>query len=371
MHKEFPYIDYSVDPQRLRNWREEAQRYPAHFRNNYLPNNGVSRSFEACRASLQEYRRLAVEENAQALEPQPIMLVIPVNNMRKPAHIRFDDNGDMPPPYIPSRANEVRWLIELMDPTGLRERGSLDIASQLTFDFIPSGSSLSPKDQNACVEMIYETSGRDYKASSVGWNRKEKLREMINKDMMYLLIRQGDMIGEDDGDLESTANVKEESDKLPATDESPEQLSSNNISDSGRGRPIADEDSRPAKRRKISDWPDPQKDGKGIVRGFISFMFTNDDPPHEDREVLYIYEIHLHTRLRGQGLGPKLIKLAEEAAAYCGITKVMLTVFSKNTAARALYEKLGYVKDECSPKDRVTRRGVIEAEYHIMSKEIV
>ncbi|KAH7073104.1 acyl-CoA N-acyltransferase [Paraphoma chrysanthemicola] len=291
--------------------------------------------------------------------------------MRIPTHVRFDDNGDMPPAYIPPRANEVRWLIELVDPTDLRERGSLDIACQLTFDFIPSGSSLPPKEQNACVEMIYETSGRDYRASSVGWNRKEKLREMLDKDMMYLLIRQGDMIAEDDGDVVNSADVKEESDKLPATDESHEQLSRNSILDSSRGSPVADDDSRPAKRRKISDWPDPNKNGTGIVRGFISFMFTNDDPPHEDREVLYIYEIHLHARLRGYGLGPKLIKLAEEAAAYCGVNKVMLTVFSKNTVARALYEKLGYVKDACSPKDRVTRRGVIEAEYHIMSKELV
>ena len=123
---------------------------------------------------------------------------------------------------------------------------------------------------------------------------------------------------------------------------------------------------RPHKKYK---WPDPSNNGR--ILGFLSFMFTNDDPPHDNRDVVYIYEIHLHRHLRGQGLGSNLIRFVEHAALHCGISKTMLTVFTANKGARAMYEKLGYVKDKCSPKDRVTRAKVIEADYMIMSKELI
>jgi ribosomal protein S18 acetylase RimI-like enzyme len=103
----------------------------------------------------------------------------------------------------------------------------------------------------------------------------------------------------------------------------------------------------------------------------MSFMFTYDDPPHEDREVAYLYEIHLLEQLRGRGLGKKLVEFLEMAARQTGISKTMLTVFASNSAARGLYENLGYGKDACSPGDRVIRRRVIKADYIIMSKELV
>lgn len=106
------------------------------------------------------------------------------------------------------------------------------------------------------------------------------------------------------------------------------------------------------------------------ILGFLSFMFTKDDPPHENREVVYIYEIHLTDGLRGRGLGTKLIQFLEVAAVKTRITKTMLTVFAVNKGARGLYEKLGYSKDACSPEDKVVRRRVIAADYIIMSKEL-
>tara|TARA_R110002003_G_scaffold97_7_gene7790 strand:- start:12779 stop:13876 length:1098 start_codon:yes stop_codon:yes gene_type:complete len=340
---------------------------PAYFRNNYLPNNGISESFEVCRASLQEYRRLVVEENVEKADPLPLSWLIPLSRLRKPTHIYFDENGEMPP-FIPQRALEVRKVFEL-DPIDWRESGNLDIACQLIFEFVPSGTSLKSKDQNTCVDIIYATSGRDYKASSVGWNRKIKLREMRGKDMMYLLIRQGEIITGGKVDTEETVQVKKTTNEMPAPKNPLEQLTCDYLSDSEYEDIVAPSHTRASKRRKISEWPDPSMHGS--VRGFISFMFTHDDPPHENREVLYIYEIHLHERLRGGGLGSKLIKFAENAAKECGVSKTMLTVFSNNTGARAVYEKLGYVKDACSPEDKIVRKRVIQADYVIMSKELV
>jgi ribosomal protein S18 acetylase RimI-like enzyme len=107
------------------------------------------------------------------------------------------------------------------------------------------------------------------------------------------------------------------------------------------------------------------------ILGFISFMATCDEPPRQEREVVYMYEIHLDESLRGCGLGSKLIRFVELVALKLGIFKTMLTVFRTNAGARALYERLGYSRDSSSPEDRVVRKRVIEAEYLIMSKVLV
>jgi ribosomal protein S18 acetylase RimI-like enzyme len=83
-----------------------------------------------------------------------------------------------------------------------------------------------------------------------------------------------------------------------------------------------------------------------------------------------MYEIHLMDKLRGCGLGSKLMEFLEMAARQTGLSKTMLTVFASNGAARRLYEKLGYEKDACSPEDRIVRRRAIKADYIIMSKEL-
>ncbi|KAH4908270.1 N-alpha-acetyltransferase [Parastagonospora nodorum] len=107
------------------------------------------------------------------------------------------------------------------------------------------------------------------------------------------------------------------------------------------------------------------------VEGFISFMFTFDDPPNSWRSVVYIYEVHLDVGLRGRGLGSKMIKFVELVAEANLHMKTMLTVFKTNNAAKELYERLGYSKDVSSPADKVVRRRIIEAQYAIMSKRVV
>lgn len=107
------------------------------------------------------------------------------------------------------------------------------------------------------------------------------------------------------------------------------------------------------------------------VEGFISFMFTFDEPPNNQRSVVYIYEVHLDVGLRRRGLGSKLIKFVELVAEDNQHFKTMLTVFKTNNSARELYERLGYSKDVSSPADKVVRTRCIRAQYAIMSKQVI
>jgi ribosomal protein S18 acetylase RimI-like enzyme len=173
--------------------------------------------------------------------------------------------------------------------------------SPLHFQYVRTAAELDKGDLEACFKLIEATSGDDYRASSMGWKPKKKKEEMKDKEMQYLLVKEGDSAA-------------------------------------------------------------------GNLLGFISFMFTMDDPPFQSNEVVYIYEVHLDDSLRGRGLGSRLIRFVEVACRRCGFLKAMLTVFKSNAAARGLYEKLGYSKDQCSPEDRVVRGRKIEADYLIMSK---
>ncbi|KAF1914842.1 acyl-CoA N-acyltransferase [Ampelomyces quisqualis] len=182
------------------------------------------------------------------------------------------------------------------------------------FELIKNVEEMEKADFKACFDLIERTSSADYKASSLGWKPKAKKKEMRDPQMMYFLVRK------DDGEEKEG---KEEA-----------------------------------------------KGGKGAVLGFISFMFTHDEPPEEQRKVLYIYEIHLDDSLQGRGLGSKLIQAVESTAIQCNVTKAMLTVFKTNRRAVGLYVRLGYKLDPCSPGDRVVRERVIKPDYIIMSREI-
>jgi ribosomal protein S18 acetylase RimI-like enzyme len=165
----------------------------------------------------------------------------------------------------------------------------------------------------ACFDIVKSTSAADYKSSTLKWRPSEKLKEMQDENMWYILLRDPD-----------PANASPTRD---LTSFSP-------------------------------------------VIGFLSFMFTHDDPPHEDRTVLYIYEVHLIDSYRGQGHGTHLMETVENIASHVRLNKIMLTVFTSNRRGRQLYERLGFVKDECCPPDRQVRGRIIEPDYLIMSKEL-
>lgn len=196
----------------------------------------------------------------------------------------------------------------------LLEKGCLDLDAftpanpdvHLKFELVEAPKFLRKDDFKACYNLVKETSRNDYKNSSIGWKPKEKKEEMRDEDMIYLLVRKPSEGGEEPTE----------------------------------------------------------------ILGFASFMFCKDDPPYEHVDVVYIFEVHLTESLRGRGLGRQLIQFIEFAAGTMEINKAMLTVFKVNDGARRLYTNLGYTKDRCSPEDRVTRKGTIEADYIIMSKEM-
>lgn len=62
----------------------------------------------------------------------------------------------------------------------------------------------------------------------------------------------------------------------------------------------------------------------------------------EEDNSYYICGIALFPEYRNQGIGTKLMKLAETHAITKGLAKLSLIVFEQNTVAKRLYECLGY-----------------------------
>ncbi|GAB0136722.1 hypothetical protein EsDP_00005015 [Epichloe bromicola] len=146
-----------------------------------------------------------------------------------------------------------------------------------------------------CFDLIDETSGEDYRGSSLGWHPVAKKKEMRSPELRYILVLHDDQ-----------------------------------------------------------------------VCGFASMM-----PTFENGEaVVYCYEIHLKTELKGSGLGRQLMQLLVEAGERIeSVDKVMLTCFVSNTHARWFYERLGFGVDACSPRERKLRGGkVVVPDYVIMSR---
>ena len=63
------------------------------------------------------------------------------------------------------------------------------------------------------------------------------------------------------------------------------------------------------------------------------------DLGQRDREIKRIYVLH---RFQGTGLGRRLMDQARELASAEGAPRLLLGVYSRNLAALAFYEKLGY-----------------------------
>lgn len=126
-----------------------------------------------------------------------------------------------------------------------------------------------------------------------------------------------------------------------------------------------------AKRVEMRD-PDLRyiliKDAVGHLCAFTSLMPTME----EGQAVVYCYEIHLDSALRGTGLADLLMGFLETVAANIQVMdKVMLTVFTCNARAVKFYQRFGFSTDDISPQPRKLRNGVIKVpDYAIMSKRI-
>lgn len=73
-------------------------------------------------------------------------------------------------------------------------------------------------------------------------------------------------------------------------------------------------------------------------------VLTKPDLPLPDISTgdLEVKRIYLLNRFRGSGLGHRLMQEAEAHAKSRGIRRLLLGVYSRNTAAISFYEKLGY-----------------------------
>lgn len=76
--------------------------------------------------------------------------------------------------------------------------------------------------------------------------------------------------------------------------------------------------------------------GDGTLLG-SALVFTRRDSP-----AARLYSIAIARAARGQGLGSKLLRRAEQEARSRGLTSMRLEVAAGNSAAIALYRKLGY-----------------------------
>ncbi|KAH7391692.1 hypothetical protein BKA66DRAFT_458292 [Pyrenochaeta sp. MPI-SDFR-AT-0127] len=342
--------------------------------NNYLPSNGVSRTLRKNHSSLTKYKQLLVQESRG--DVVSVKGLIPSGELPQPTHIRFDYD-DME--HFAPRALELQRLMQ-EDAGGLHTcEAARDVP--LNFELLRTATELKQSELNECLALIEMTSGDDYRASRVGWDPSKKKAEMLDKEMMYLLVRQGDVAGNFEtveGDHQTGVGTDTE-EKITASLDFPEHLTESHafagdvdsitkLDPTLTANAFANHEPASIKTLPTQSLEWPYMKSSGTILGFISFMFTYDDPPNDDREVVYIYEIHLHEHLRGRGLGSRLMGFVEGAASHCGIGKTMLTVFTSNEGARAMYEKLGYNKDECSPTDRIMRSKTVKADYMIMSK---
>lgn len=206
------------------------------------------------------------------------------------------------------RASYIKLYLPECQAHGTISTTSQHGSSEWQID-METAQTISPSDAQACFALIEATSKPDYMSSSTGWHPKKKQREMRLPDLRYLLVRRGEALSE----------IQQ------------------------------------------------QRHAASPIEGFVSFMMTYED----GFEVVYIYEIHITSALRGHGLGGKLMGLVERAGARAGMVKAMLTVFTSNEAAQAFYFARGYVLDEYSPVPRKLRGGTVkEPDYKILSKSL-
>jgi ribosomal protein S18 acetylase RimI-like enzyme len=90
-------------------------------------------------------------------------------------------------------------------------------------------------------------------------------------------------------------------------------------------------------------------DGR-LVAGHFLFTVTADGEdagwlwigPMEDGANWYVWDVAVHEAFRGRGIGRATMRLAEEFARSQGADALRLNVFTYNTAAIRLYERLGF-----------------------------
>ncbi|OQE87073.1 hypothetical protein PENNAL_c0020G01758 [Penicillium nalgiovense] len=244
--------------------------------------------------------------------------------------------GDFIAQYVTPQAGDPAKNDVIDQPHPSQDQQQQDTTPTPRVD-VYSAATISAADLEACLDLVEQTSSEAYIASSVGWSRTEKRKEMKLPDMKYLVLR------DTPNDSGSSGQVPGEKQSDIVGNNAPSSLNENgeSVSSSGTGSPN--------------------------VLGFLSFMVTYED----GKEVVYCYEIHLSPTARGRGVGKLLMGRMEGIGRAVGLEKSMLTVFKSNETARRFYERLGYEVDEYSPRPRKLRNGTIkDVDYLILSKKL-
>ena len=79
-----------------------------------------------------------------------------------------------------------------------------------------------------------------------------------------------------------------------------------------------------------------EADGEAAGRLWLS------SEPEAGRGTGFIYDVFVEERFRRRGVATEALRLLEAEARRLGLTRLALHVFAFNTAARALYDRLGY-----------------------------
>jgi ribosomal protein S18 acetylase RimI-like enzyme len=85
-------------------------------------------------------------------------------------------------------------------------------------------------------------------------------------------------------------------------------------------------------------------DHDGRVVGFVCVLarFDSQDMIEANTKYAYVTDIAVTSKMRGQGIGLKLLKEAEAFSRQRGANVLRLNVLAKNRSARAFYEKTGF-----------------------------
>lgn len=77
------------------------------------------------------------------------------------------------------------------------------------------------------------------------------------------------------------------------------------------------------------------------AEGVVGYLWIGPDRSGDDAS-WWVWDVVVDAEYRGRGFGRKAMRLAEEHARAAGARTFGLSVFGHNTAARRLYESVGY-----------------------------
>ncbi len=84
---------------------------------------------------------------------------------------------------------------------------------------------------------------------------------------------------------------------------------------------------------------------EGTVAGIISFMYRHVASDKQvTRNVLFVDDLAVKETCRGQGIGTQLLQFMKTKAKQEHLDGLELQVNARNTAARKMYEKLGFTE---------------------------